>query len=258
MTLLASFFLPSASLTNMYIYMNEKASYVHIKHFSLYPGIPSLPPPLPPMGAFPPPPLPPPITSASHHQFLPPPRHLYPHRPRQPHMFAPSPWKPSDTLIVRKIPRELNTVTKLSSHFEKFGTVVNLTVSVHVHVYLYRECSNGPLPLFLPPLSLSPLTPLSLCCPCNQVWYSGDPEGALVQFSTPFEARKAHDSAEAVLNNRFIRIYYLRKDMPYSAPQFMETSVEVRVQTMMSSLMVLCVNLIACFAESYRCCCGYH
>ena len=42
--------------------------------------------------------------------------------------------KPSDTLIVRKIPKELNTITKLSGHFEKFGTIVNLTVSLIDHV----------------------------------------------------------------------------------------------------------------------------
>jgi hypothetical protein len=40
------------------------------------------------------------------------------------------PAKPSDSLILRKIPRESNTITKLSGHFERFGTIVNLTVSV--------------------------------------------------------------------------------------------------------------------------------
>ena len=69
--------------------------------------------------------------------------------------------------------------------------------------------------------------------PLAQVWYYGDPEGALVQFATPFEARKAHDSAEAVLNNRFIKIYYLRKDTPYPTPQLRETSLEVRVHSVM-------------------------
>jgi len=37
--------------------------------------------------------------------------------------------KPSDTVIVRKIPRDMNTITKISSHFEKFGTIVNIKVS---------------------------------------------------------------------------------------------------------------------------------
>lgn len=51
-------------------------------------------------------------------------------RPRPP-FGGRGPGRPSDTLIIRKIPRELNTITKLSSHFEKFGTVVNLTVSLY-------------------------------------------------------------------------------------------------------------------------------
>jgi hypothetical protein len=63
----------------------------------------------------------------------------------------------------------MNTITKLSGYFERFGTIVNL-----------------------------------------QVRYEGDPESAIVQFSSPFEAKAAHDCTEAVLNNRFIRVYYLK------------------------------------------------
>ena len=59
------------------------------------------------------------------------------------------------------------------------------------------------------------------------MWYGGDPEGALVQFATPFEARKAHDSAEAVLNNRFIKIYYLRRDTYPPPQQPREQQIEV-------------------------------
>ena len=44
-----------------------------------------------------------------------------------------------------------------------------------------------------------------------QVRYDGDPESALVQFSSPAEAKAAHDCVEAVLNNRFIKVYYLKK-----------------------------------------------
>lgn len=47
---------------------------------------------------------------------------------------------------------------------------------------------------------------------CAQVRYEGDLEGAMVQFSSPVEAKKAHDSSEAVLNNRFIWVSYLRKE----------------------------------------------
>ena len=100
--------------------------------FYLCLGVPTLPP-LPPVGAFPPP-LPPPITSSTAHRFTPPSHWPRPHQ----HPFPHVPRQPSDTLIVRKIPRESNTITKLSSHFEKFGTIVNLTVScfmldTHMH-----------------------------------------------------------------------------------------------------------------------------
>lgn len=52
----------------------------------------------------------------------------------------------------------------------------------------------------------------------------------MVQFSSPFEAKKAHDCTEAILNNRFIRVYYLRKD-DFFLPPFglRESSLEVRL-----------------------------
>lgn len=40
--------------------------------------------------------------------------------------------------------------------------------------------------------------------------YENDPESAIVQFSSPAEAKAAHNCAEAVLNNRFIKVYYLK------------------------------------------------
>ena len=43
-----------------------------------------------------------------------------------------------------------------------------------------------------------------------QVRYENDPESAIVQFTSPQEAKKAHDATEAVLNNRFIKVYYLK------------------------------------------------
>lgn len=45
-----------------------------------------------------------------------------------------------------------------------------------------------------------------------QVAYNNDPEGALIQFATPEEARRAIQSTEAVLNNRFIRVHWHRED----------------------------------------------
>ncbi|KAM6907882.1 RNA-binding protein 27 [Xenentodon cancila] len=73
-------------------------------------------------------------------------------------------------LEVRKIPRELNNITKLNEHFSKFGTIVNI-----------------------------------------QVVFGGDPESALIQYTKNEEARRAISSIEAVLNNRFIRVYWHRE-----------------------------------------------
>lgn len=73
-------------------------------------------------------------------------------------------------LEVRKIPRDLNNITKLNEHFSKFGTIVNI-----------------------------------------QVVFGGDPEAALIQYTANDEARRAISSTEAVLNNRFIRVYWHRE-----------------------------------------------
>uniref|UniRef100_A0A3Q1D9L5 RNA binding motif protein 27 n=1 Tax=Amphiprion ocellaris TaxID=80972 RepID=A0A3Q1D9L5_AMPOC len=73
-------------------------------------------------------------------------------------------------LEVRKIPRDLNNITKLNEHFSKFGTIVNI-----------------------------------------QVVFGGDPEAALIQYTKNEEARRAISSIEAVLNNRFIRVYWHRE-----------------------------------------------
>ncbi|CAL1573266.1 unnamed protein product [Knipowitschia caucasica] len=73
-------------------------------------------------------------------------------------------------LEVRRVPRELNNITKLNEHFSKFGTIVNI-----------------------------------------QVVFSGDPEAALIQYTKNEEARRAISSTEAVLNNRFIRVYWHRE-----------------------------------------------
>lgn len=44
-----------------------------------------------------------------------------------------------------------------------------------------------------------------------QVAFGGDPEAALIQYTKNEEARKAISSIEAVLNNRFIRVYWHRE-----------------------------------------------
>ena len=38
--------------------------------------------------------------------------------------------------------------------------------------------------------------------------FEGDPEAALIQYTVNEEARRAISSTEAVLNNRFIRVYW--------------------------------------------------
>ncbi|XP_054829581.1 RNA-binding protein 26 isoform X2 [Eublepharis macularius] len=88
-------------------------------------------------------------------------------------------------LELRKVPPELNNISKLNEHFSKFGNLVNL-----------------------------------------QVAYQGDPEGALIQFATHEEAKKAISSTEAVLNNRFIKVYWHREG---SSPP-MPTAVQKVIQ----------------------------
>lgn len=50
----------------------------------------------------------------------------------------------------------------------------------------------------------------SICC--EQVAYQNDPEGALIQFASPDEAKRAMQSTEAVLNNRFIKVHWFREN----------------------------------------------
>lgn len=45
-----------------------------------------------------------------------------------------------------------------------------------------------------------------------QVAFQNDPEAALIQFASPDEAKRAIQSPEAVLNNRFIRVHWYRED----------------------------------------------
>uniref|UniRef100_A0A3Q3XDI6 Uncharacterized protein n=1 Tax=Mola mola TaxID=94237 RepID=A0A3Q3XDI6_MOLML len=45
-----------------------------------------------------------------------------------------------------------------------------------------------------------------------QVAYQNDQESALIQFASPEEAKRAMQSTEAVLNNRFIRMHWFRGD----------------------------------------------
>ena len=46
----------------------------------------------------------------------------------------------------------------------------------------------------------------------HQVSFGGDPEAALVTFSNPAEAKAAYKCTEAVLNNRFIKVFWHNKE----------------------------------------------
>lgn len=52
-----------------------------------------------------------------------------------------------------------------------------------------------------------------------QVCYDGDPEAALVQFASHSEALSAHRCTEAVLNNRFIKVFWHSKDQSQQSNQ---------------------------------------
>lgn len=56
----------------------------------------------------------------------------------------------------------------------------------------------------------------------SQVAFGGDPEAALIQYTKNEEARKAISSTEAVLNNRFIRVYWHREPSSSTTPQQQE------------------------------------
>lgn len=49
--------------------------------------------------------------------------------------------------------------------------------------------------------------------------YQNDPEAALIQFTSPEQAKRAMQSTEAVLNNRFIKVHWFREDMGDGAGQ---------------------------------------
>ena len=74
-------------------------------------------------------------------------------------------------------------------------------------------------------LSLVPsLTHLTLTPTPRQVSFGGDPEAALVTFSNPAEAKAAYKCTEAVLNNRFIKVFWHNKERE-------DTSAEVRIKS---------------------------
>ncbi|XP_042613434.1 RNA-binding protein 26-like isoform X2 [Cyprinus carpio] len=73
-----------------------------------------------------------------------------------------------------------------------------------------------------------------------QVAYNNNPDGALIQFASPEEAKRAMQSTEAVLNNRFIRVHWHREDaveQTYTTPHpSIQTAQESAVTTLKQSV----------------------
>ncbi|CAL8403460.1 unnamed protein product [Boreogadus saida] len=69
-----------------------------------------------------------------------------------------------------------------------------------------------------------------------QVAYQSDPEGALVQFSNPHEAKRAMQSPEAVLGNRFIRVHWYRPDGPPGPPTSLQPAHPADLSALPTSL----------------------
>lgn len=81
------------------------------------------------------------------------------------------------TLEVRKIPPELNSITKLNEYFSKFGEVTQINVS-----------------------------------------FDGDREAALITFASHVQASTAHRCPDAVLGNRFIKVFWHSKERQEQEP----------------------------------------
>uniref|UniRef100_A0A8C1YGV8 RNA binding motif protein 26 n=1 Tax=Cyprinus carpio TaxID=7962 RepID=A0A8C1YGV8_CYPCA len=72
-----------------------------------------------------------------------------------------------------------------------------------------------------------------------QVAYNNNPDGALIQFASPEEAKRAMQSTEAVLNNRFIRVHWHREDaveQTYTTPHPVSDPPESAVTTLKQSV----------------------
>ena len=85
----------------------------------------------------------------------------------------------SSTLLIQKIPPHQNRIDLLNDHFQKFGSIVNIKVGC---AGITDSVDGEKL----------------------------DPESALIQYSSPFEANRAYRSTEPVLNNRFIKVFWAR------------------------------------------------
>lgn len=69
-----------------------------------------------------------------------------------------------------------------------------------------------------------------MCLVFDQVVFGGDPEAALIQYTVNEEARRAISSTEAVLNNRFIRVYWHRENTTQNQEQNTNQSTNLGTQ----------------------------
>ena len=99
----------------------------------------------------------------------------------------------SSHVLVKNIPPGLNTIAHLNNHFAKFGTLVNVQVTIYFFSFLRVICETEKLPLF-------------------QIHYQGDHSAALVSFAQSHEASAAMNSSEAVFGNRFIKMFFNNPD----------------------------------------------
>lgn len=79
-------------------------------------------------------------------------------------------------------------------------------------------------------LCLLPMIKWSVCLVLGQVVFCGDPEAALIQYTANEEARRAISSTEAVLNNRFIRVYWHRENTTQNQEQITNQSSNLGTQ----------------------------
>ncbi len=129
------------------------------------------------------------------------------------------PLEEKRTLRVFNVPVQHLNIMKLSSHFSKFGNVVNVKVGPG-----HLCCLTLTLTLTLAPAfcrmkhvlwngtrkALDPLCALALVPPVPQVF--PDKFYAFVQFDKHLEALAAKRSPQSVLGNRFIKVAWARHD----------------------------------------------
>ena len=70
------------------------------------------------------------------------------------------------------------------------------------------------------------------CFVCMQVWYKGESDAALITFANHAQATAAYKSPEPVFNNRFVEVFWHRKDDEASRDALQATptnNIQVRI-----------------------------